>query len=186
MGAPRFLENEEAAGPSENSLQTVRDKCRELGRLKDEIYELEKRLSELKDDHNDLAMRELPAMFDSLGIDIVGDASNQLDYVLKPYYKANLPKENPEPGLEWLDKNGHSDLIKCRVTVEFPKGLVQDARELANDIRERFNLGVKVDEGVHHMTLTSFVRNSVESGDDLPLEILGATVGNIVTVKEKR
>lgn len=186
--APSFADSNDIP-TSDDKLTFVRQQCRELGFVEDQIQETEESLSRLKNQRRQIAELTLPDLFSQLQIDSIGDASNRVDYVLSQYVAASLPKDpdSRQAAIDWLITNGHEDIVGTTVTVEFTRGELEVARQLYKYVDTHFTpRKLRLDEGVHHSTLAAFIRRMVDSEEPLPpLELLGARVGPIVKVKVK-
>lgn len=74
----------------------------------------------------------------------------------------------------WLIQNGFGGLIKTQVITEFGRGQIEDAVKYAQEANERFPenpAGVK--DAVHPATLKSFLKEQLEKGAALPMELFG-------------
>jgi hypothetical protein len=86
----------------------------------------------------------------------------------------------------------HGDLLRTVVSVAFGPGEDEHAAACAGLLRGYFrgrnDIQKDVTEAVtvHWKTLTSFVKEQVESGEELPLPLLGATVGRVAEIKKRR
>ena len=85
--------------------------------------------------------------------------------------------------MNWLRDNGHEDLIKNTISVNFGRGEDESASKLREALN---NEGSSYTDktGVHSQTLKAFVREQVESGQNLPLDLLGVFIGQKTTIKE--
>lgn len=180
------------SSPSDEKLSRLRQAGAELHDVETEILDVEEKLKKLRDRRNEITTRTMPEIFDEAKTDHVGLPDLGIDLVLQPFYHASLSKTDPEKqqrGFDWLEENGHGDLIKATVSVEFTKKELERARELATKIEEL--LGgerlVHVDLSVHWQTLTAFVREQIEKYQAaLPLDLLGATVGRVVKIQQRK
>lgn len=158
------------------------------------IDELEARLDGLKAERMELVMRTIPDFFDTLNTDKIGVPGADADVVVEPYYKANIAADwepvRREAGFSWLEEAGHGDVIAVNVSVAFRRGEIEQARELQELIRTQFaganSHEVSLSMGVPWGTLTALVKELIESGEEVPLEKLGATVGRIAKIKRRR
>lgn len=95
-------------------------------------------------------------------------------------YQAHISKTHLEDAHTWLRDNGHGDIIKNEVKVNFGKD--QDAEAAA--FKEHLNNQGQIftdKEAVHASTLKSFVRGELEAGRDIPHDLLGV---HLVTVSK--
>lgn len=84
---------------------------------------------------------------------------------IKNTVRGSIPKNNPGPGLEWLEKHGHTNLIKRAFTILFGKDDEAWAKKFAADLAKRKKpLNCKVERNVHPSTLQAFVREQLEEG----------------------
>ena len=178
--------------PAESSVRALSLKATYYHKLEDQIEELEDKLKKLKEQRYDLQMRELPEMMDAAGTDSIGIPGQSLDLVVKPYYKAVIPKETAAAAAAWLDEHGFGDIIATFVSVQFSKGEREHAVAVLDIIENYFRTHnierhqPEIETSVHWKTLTSFVKEQVERGEVLPLDILGATVGRIAEIKTRK
>jgi hypothetical protein len=180
----------ERRAPSDDSLEILRARVRYCRSLELDIADAEERLRALKAELNQVLGTELPDLFDEHGVQSVGIPAegNSPAYVAetKPYYKAKLPENNPGPGLQWLVDHGHGDLPKHVFKIEIGRGREADVEEIEKALDL---LGIDFDHTmtVPWNTLTAFVREQIEEHNaTLPLDLLGATVGRVVRLKEKK
>ena len=78
--------------------------------------------------------------------------------------------------------NGHEDLIKNTITCDFGRGEDGNAKVLKETLT---GSGVSYTDktAVHPQTLKAFVREQVESGQNLPLDLLGVYIGQKSVIK---
>ena len=76
--------------------------------------------------------------------------------------------------LAWLREHGLGDLIKNEVSVSFPAGSEEDAVELTDEL-ECKGFNVARDETVNTQTLTAQVRDLLQRGEEVPMDILGVS-----------
>jgi predicted NACHT family NTPase len=82
-----------------------------------------------------------------------------------------------------LRDNNHGDLIKNTISVDFGRGEDNDAADLKQGLND-MGRSYTDKTGVHPQTLRAFVREQVESGQTLPLDLLGVFIGQKTTIKE--
>ena len=173
----------------EGALEAVREMCRAMRDLQHEIKDLEEQQAEKQKRLTKLSMNDLPDLFaehkiKSLGLDAEGNMP-AYDLTAQPYYHAVLPEES-DPGLRWLEANGHGDMIKRVYTVKLQMDSEEQAEELRSFLEER-DLAFDEKETVPWNTLTAFIKEQIEKRHNTPpLDILGAFVGRVVKMKPKR
>jgi len=159
---------------------------REAHRVDHEITKLEESLERLKAKKQELLTKKIPDLMGEVGTNVFGVPGTDVECRVVPYYHASLKEDKLPAAVKWLDQNGHGDLPKRTVAIEFNREDQEAARRIfqrvqqmlaEEDIIERTQLSMKY--GIHWKTLTAFVKEQVEKGAALPLELLGATVGQV-------
>lgn len=182
----QFLAEAEDTTAPGDKLEQLSALGKELLSLEDQILAKENEVDELRKKHLELSQKKLPDLMDEVGVDRVGLMT--VDVVLEPWFRASLPKDDPQPGIDWLDANGHGDLVKTTVTLEFGKGEYEKAKEIADEIAKRWGNSTQptLKTGVHPMTLTAFVKEQITKFQAaLPLDKLGASLGRVARIKKR-
>ena len=99
------------------------------------------------------------------------------------YYRAAIKVENREAAYAWMRNNGFGDLVKNQVTCSFGRNEDEKASSLISDLSER-GLEPAQREWVEPSTLRAFIREQHEAGKQLPMDLLGAFVGQKTTIKD--
>lgn len=200
MSAPSHIVAAAAiAMPSDDKIAALRKKAQELYEVSARIERGEALLKELGARKLAIEMQELPALFEQAGMDKIGlpDAGeNGADVVVGPHFKASISseweQEKQNEAFQFLEDTGNGGLIKVTVSVEFGKGEIDKARELQEIIRKS-PIGnthpVSVSMGVHWGTLTSWLKEAWANqsrGYDIPLEKIGAIVGQVAKIKQRK
>lgn len=167
---------------SDESLKVVAELATRQINLEREVEDLENRLKEKQEALKQVQEKDLPEALAECGLSEIKlvDGSK---VTVKPYYQANPPKEKYDEAMNWLRDNGHGDLIKNDVTVSFGKGEDDRAVDFKRFLTD--NGTSYVDKtGVHPMTFKAFVREQVETGQNLPFDLLGIYIGQKATIKK--
>jgi uncharacterized small protein (DUF1192 family) len=176
------MTTEDQMVPSDDSLVVVAELAKRQVTLEQEIEKLETQLKEKSEELKQVQEKDLPEALSECGLSEIKllDGSK---VTVKPYYQANPPKERYDEAMQWLRDNGHGDLIKNDVTVSFGKGEDNRAEDFKVFLRD--NGTSYVDKtGVHAMTFKAFVREQVETGKNLPFDLLGVYIGQKATIKK--
>lgn len=179
---------------SDEDLKRAQKLAKEFVEIGLNMEELEKQLKVLKERKSQIESREIPDLFGEIGVDVIGLPDDNCDVIVRPYYKANIPAswdpDRREQAFRWLDENGHGDVISVTVSVDFQRGEKALADELVNLIRTKFSGAnshqVKTVMGVPWTTLTALVKEQVEQGEAIPLDTLGATVGQVAKITKRK
>lgn len=152
--------------------------------LEDEILEAKDRVTSLEESHRELSMLKLPMLMTELGVSSFTLTTGE-SVAVRESIKASIPAKNWGAAREWLCDNGHEALIKNQVTVAFGRG----ERALADEFvarTEREGLSPVRKEGVHPQTLGAFVREQLEEGADIPMDLLGVFQLRQTTIKSSK
>ena len=176
--------------PKEDKLEALRLIVRAHRDLIKRIEEQEEQLKQSMKLKWEMESRQLPDLFEEAGVDRVGIPADgnhpAYDAVRSPYYHANIPAEQKENAFNWLEREGHGDLIKTVVKVELGRGEREKAKEVETLLQE---LGVDYsrDLGVPWNTLTAWLKEQIEKhGNIPPLSLIGGTVATVVRLKERK
>lgn len=178
--------------PRGDRMRVLQEAGTDMLRLEELISQTEGRLKALKAQHLALTQRTIPDLMDEAGTDKVGLPGVGSDLTVVPFYKAVLPEENAAEAAEWLDREGHGSLLRTYVTVEFSPGEREHAENVITLIKSYFR-GRNIEQHdptvkntVHWKTLTAFVKEQIEENRVVPLELLGATVGRVAKIKQRK
>jgi hypothetical protein len=176
------------------TLNAVATKAAEARDLEHEISDLEERLKDRKAALRTIYHTELPELLDQAQTDRVGiPASGNMpavDLRLTPYYNANIwagwPPERRDAAFKALTDLGHGDLIKTEITVTIPRAERETAQKLINNLTH-LGYDPQIRQSVHFKTLTAWLKEQFEHGNPLPpLEVIGAEVGRVVKLIERK
>lgn len=122
--------------------------------------------------------------------------------------------ERRQAAFDWLEEHGHGDLVKTEFTILFPRFMLPAARWLAQHVgtlrptvtiveetvagkgknkvvtKKPVDREVEIPEavvglGVPWNTLTAWAKGQLKAGEELPLDVLGVTVGQVVKIVER-
>lgn len=180
--------------PQEDKLDKIRVVVRETMEAELVRADLEERLREVSSKITKSYTEVLPAMMEEAQTDSVSltpdgnfpGATAQL----KPYYRANIAaswdEERKQAAYDWLDENGHGDLVATLVTIQLPREERNKLKKLVAALRP-LRVSYDVRNSTNHNTLTAWLKEEIERNRSvLPLDTLGATVGKIVHVKARK
>ena len=154
--------------------RTIRDKEAKISDLEQTLKEEKKALIKLTDE-------EMPSMLAEIGM-----ASFALDdgstVEVKQTYGASILVEKRPEAYEWLRDNGYDDIIKNTVACQFGRGEDDQASAFAAFAQQQGYVPDQKTE-VHPQTLRAFVKERCEAGEDFPMELFGAWVGQRAVIK---
>jgi len=135
------------------------------------VQELTDKLEAAKKELQKTSMDDIPSLMDEIGMSSFKlDSGESVEVVTK--ITASISKKNQSEAFQWLRDNGHESLIKNDVTINFGKGEEKKATKFVADL-EKKKLTYKQKVSVHTQTLGAFVREQLEEGNDIPMDLLG-------------
>lgn len=146
----------------------------ELEIKKQEYKELEAKAKALKEDF-------LPNLLEKLNLNMLPLADGRR-VEMKRSLHATISKERQQAAYAWLMSNGGESLFKTEVSVKLPKGDIEKAK-MIEELIEAKGERPSISTSVHHKTLTSWVEERLQSGVDIPQELLGVYERRVVSIK---
>ena len=165
----------------QDGLKTVAELARKIRDEEEYIACLENDLKKAKKGLQKLTDEDLPTMLQEIGL-----SSMKLDdgseVVVKQTYGASILVDNRPAAFEWLREKGYDDIIKNTVACQFGRG-EDDKASSFKAIAEKDGYYAEQKTEIHPQTLRAFVKERVENGDDFPMELFGAYVGQRAVIK---
>ncbi len=157
--------------------RAIRDKEKAVADLEQKLKEEKKALLKMTDE-------DLPTMLAEIGL-----ASMKLDdgseVTVKQTYGASILVDNRPAAYDWLRDHGYDDIIKNTVACQFGRG-EDDQASAFKAIAEKQGYLAEQKTEIHPQTLRAFVKERVESGDEFPMELFGAYIGQRAVVKRSK
>ena len=154
--------------------RTIRDKETLIESLEEQIKEEKKVLLKLTDE-------DMPAMFAEIGLSsFTLDDGSTVD--IKQTYGASILVQNRPQAYDWLRDNGYDDIIKNTVACQFGRG-EDDLASAFSAFAQQQGYTPEQKTDVHPQTLRAFVKERVEAGEEFPMELFGAWVGQRAVIK---
>ncbi len=162
----------------------ITDSCKKLLETQKKIEATEEELRKLKDVETTLSEQTIPNLMQQAGISMLKLADGS-SVEVKPFYSARIPASKSEEAFEWLRENGHGDLIKNQVSLEFGMKQDNEAKSIVEELKSK-GLPVKQKTTVHPSSLRGFVREQIQDlGKDVPAELFGTYVANKTKITTK-
>ena len=153
----------------------IRDKEERIAALEEELKDEKKALLKLTDE-------DMPAMLQEIGISSFSlDDGSTVE--VRQTYGASILVQNRPQAYEWLRDNGYDDIIKNSVICQFGRGEDDQASAFAAFAQKQGYVPEQKTE-IHPQTLRAFVKERVEEGDEFPMELFGAWVGQRAVIKK--
>ena len=167
--------------PKDKELVEVGVLISTLHKMQEDYYQQETALKKFKQEIIEMELRTIPDIMTELGVAEFTNTDG-VKVTIKPFISASIPKKRMEEAHAWLKDNGHGDLIKHFVSVDV--GKKGNDAGLALEALSELGLDPTDKENVHPQTLKAFVREQVESGEPIPLELFGAYFEQKATIKK--
>lgn len=176
-----FADAHEGVQVSDEKLGTIADLSKKLMKAKKRLEELEEAVSKGKDYIRTLEERDIPDAMAAIGM-----SSFKLDtgevIEVENLVRGSIPEKHKPEAFAWLRSTGNGDLIKRDVTVKFGRNEDAKAQKVLEELKALGCAPISK-ENVHHGTLSSWAKEQVQKGVDLPAEILGLYIGRRAKVK---
>ena len=160
---------------SEISLKTLTDKANKMVELEQLVEEKQASLKSTQKELKTLSEEDIPALLSEVGLSEI-TLTNGKKISTSAYYYGRITEHNQQEAFEWLQDNGHGDIIKNVVSVSFGRDEDVNAEKLLSNLQDN-GYTTNGKKWVEPMTLKAFIREQVESGNDLPLETFNVYVG---------
>lgn len=173
--------------PLSNSIGAVAVVANKLLQRQEELAMVEQHAKDLKAEVFKIQTEELPGIMSEVGVrEFTLETGQKIE--VKPFYNASITEEDPErkqKALAWLEANGHGDIIKNLIVLSFGKG-TEEQQAKAKALLKQHGLSYDENRSVHFMTLRSWLKEQVEKGAELDLEVLGAFIGQKAEIKKAK
>ncbi len=174
---------EDAAAIPEDNMGKIGAVATDIAETENEIANLKEQLKKKEDYRTKLSEEVLPSLFSEVGLSEL-KLSDGRKIKVSEYYRAAIKVENREAAYAWMRNNGFGDLVKNQVTCSFGRNEDEKASSLISDLSEK-GLEPAQREWVESSTLRAFVREQYEAGREIPMDLLGASVGHKTTIKSE-
>ena len=164
----------------ENTMKSLSSLVKDLDQLTIDINKKEEELKSLKLQKHLMSTEQIPTMMDEMGVQRL-DVEN-LSVSLKPLINASIPPTRREEAYQWLRENDLDDIIKNDVILSFGKGEDNIAGDIMYDLEQR-GMHPEKKTHIHQMTLKAFIRERVEKGLPIDLDMFGAFVARTADIK---
>ena len=169
--------DQEAIATVAQMARAIRQKEELLSSLEQQVKDEKKALLKMTDE-------ELPAIM--IENRIKGLNLDDGSYLsIKQTYGATITVDNRPKAYEWLRENGHDDIIKNQVSCTFGRG-EDDQASAFHAFAAKAGYSAEQKTEIHSQTLRAFIKDRVEAGDDFPMELFGAWIGQRAVIKRKK
>jgi hypothetical protein len=165
----------------QQGLQTVAELARHIRDEEEYIASLESDLKNAKKKLLKMTDEDMPAMLAEVGISSFAlDDGSTVE--VKQTYGASILVNNRPQAYDWLRENGYDDIIKNTVLCQFGRGEDDKANAFSAFAEQEGFVPTQKTE-IHPQTLRAFVKERCEAGEEFPMELFGAYVGQRAVIK---
>tara|TARA_R100001086_G_scaffold246458_2_gene178718 strand:+ start:324 stop:872 length:549 start_codon:yes stop_codon:yes gene_type:complete len=157
--------------------------CNEMLDLQEQVKRIEEQLKKKKDEVSKLSELEIPNLMQQAGVTSLKLADGS-SVEVKPFYAARIPQSKESEAFNWLTSNGHGDLIKNVVSLNFQRSQDNEANALVQDLIDKGH-NVSQKKNVNPQTLKAFVKDEIQKGNNVPMDLFGVYISNKTTIKTK-
>ena len=156
---------------------------RQLNNVNQQIEDAETHLKALKQEKQRMAFEQIPMLMDEMGIERLD--VDGVTVKLKAFVSASIPADRKQEAFNWLREHGLDDIIKNDIIVSFGRGQDNQAGDVMYDLEQKgFHPEQKTH--IHAMTLKAFVKERVEQGKPIDLDMFGAFVARTAEVRRNK
>jgi hypothetical protein len=175
-----FFEEEDRSLGADRFKAEITNLAREAKNLEGEIQTLQDKIKDLARRKAEIETKKLPGLLQEAGVKTFTTLEGIT--IETKFVVGSIPAESKQAAFSWLDHNGHSDIIKRNLALQFNKGQTDEAEKAAQQLRELgFDPTLKLD--VHPQTFMAFAREQINNGKMLPLDQWGVFYGDKAVIK---
>lgn len=137
-----------------------------------DIDNAETQLKHLKENARRLREESIPSAMQELELTSVTLSSGEKVKVGLEVYAA-IPQASRDEAFDWLTTNGFDGIIKTEVSMNFGRGELQRATQLAQQLRAAGH-EASLTQNVHPQTLKAFLKEQLGAARPVPLDLFGA------------
>ena len=168
----------------DESLDAISNLAQGAANLEREIAKTEETLKEKKAALHKITDEQLPEALEEMNLQkfTLKDGS---EISVKPIYAASIPKDRRDEAFAWLRDNKFGDLVKNNVSVTFGRGEDEAAKDFVGFCADKGFVPNQL-EKVEPMTLKAWLREQVEAGHPIPLDLFGAFISQRAIIKRSK
>ena len=179
-----FEKDQEEVLTKTTEIKSLSDQVLRLRDLEAEVKDQEEKIKQTQKEIARISEDVIPTMLSEMGLSQLKLADGS-SVDVKPFYSASISVANREKAYKWLRDNGLGDIIKNDVVVSFGRHEDNKAVDYANLAKSQgFEPTQKLK--VEPMTLKALVRERIEAGKDMPMDIFNVYVGNRTKLTKKQ
>lgn len=153
---------------------------------KAEVDDLSVKFAEAQEEYKYLEREAIPQLMEELGQEQIKMTDGR-GVKIQQKYNASVRNEDKPTFYQWLKENDADGIIKTKLQVEFDRDEIEEAQAAAALLVEEGYLP-DLNQSIHAQTLTSFAKERLENGEDIPtcLNVYPYKVTKITLPKSKK
>ena len=176
-----FEKDADALSIADEKLQGISALAKRAKVLQKEVEDLEAVTKERKDQLRKLTEQAIPEALAETGMrGFVMEDGSKVE--LKDFYSASISAARKAEAFQWLRDHGMDDIIKNTVSVRFGRGEDELCSRLL-EILGTQGYPAEQAEKVEPMTLKAWVKEQTERGNEFPMDLFGAYIGQKAIIK---
>lgn len=183
--APDFVRNAEARPAPQVTIDAVRAQALELRELYEDFDVLHQQLLDVLGKINKMESRDLLDLLNQAKMPtftLEADGNHpQTSFTRKNFYSASIPEDKEAEANRWLEAE-HPEVLRYNFKISYGVGDAKQAKKVQATL-DKMKVDYDLKVGALSQSVTALVKREVEAGRKIPLDLLGATVGEVVEVK---
>jgi len=172
------FEEKAITGAANNDLKAITRMANDLRNLDMEMAKAEATLKDLSNSYKMISETMIPEAMAAAGMTEF-KLEDGTKVSIQKYYSAKIPETREEEAFRSLEESGNGSLIKSEIKAKFGKGEEERVAEQSLiEIMKKMHIGFDHKRGVHPMTLKAFVKEQIEDGKPIDIELFGVYIGN--------
>ena len=163
--------------------KTISDSCNKLLELQNEIANKKEELKRVEAEERNYSEKIIPELMQQAGIQML-KLSNGASVEVKPFYSAKIPVAKKEEAFSWMRDNGLGGIIKNIVSMKFGREQDNMVSSIVEDLKQK-GFQVEQNTSVHPQTFKAALKEKIQNGENVPMDLLGLYVSSKTTIKRK-
>lgn len=167
--------------PGEADLKQLAELAKAQFAAEQEVKRTDEALKKAKRKLLEIAERQIPELMARIDVESFTTGAG-LKIKIRRVIRASIPVAQRPKAYAWLDAHGHSGMIKRTVMVGFNRDQEERANALLEKLRPVFE-NVSQGQKVESSTLRAFIREQIDAGANIPLDLFGAQEVRIAKIE---
>ena len=146
------------------------------------VEELEEDLRTAKQELRDIQEEQIPDVMMELGVSEV-TLTDGRKLTIKEDLHAKIADKNRQEAHAWMVEHGYGDIIKNQVVVNVETGNQESLNSLLGILNNNAYEDYSLKNNIHFQTLKKFVKENIEAGVDIPLNLFGVFMSKKAQIK---